>query len=65
MMATKKSGQTKDCHKDKADHSAVCIWKKVQKGGKKWQLNVKAHQKSIMNWGPVAQGRLDSSEAML
>ena len=40
---TKGKKETKDCHKDKADHSAVCIWKKVQKGGKKWQLNVKAH----------------------
>ena len=34
MMATKKAGQTKDCHKDKADHSAVCIWKRDKKGGK-------------------------------
>ena len=29
--------ETKDCHKDKADHSAVCIWKPGQKRGQNAQ----------------------------
>ena len=78
MMATKKGDtQTKDCHKDKADHSAVCIWKKGQKTGQnleKWQKMAAQRQSSLekcYELGPtaqssaVAQGHLDSAQAVL
>ena len=65
MMATKKSGQTKDCHKDKADHSPVCICKKGQKMAQNRQKMAAQRQSSLEKYyelGPaVAQGHLDSA----
>ena len=73
-MATKKEGETKDCHKDKADHSAVCIWKPGQKRGQNAQKMAARRQSSLEKYyelgptaalPPVAQGHLDSAQAVL
>ena len=53
MMATKKAGQTKDCHKDKADHSPVCIRKKGQKRAQNLQKMAAPRQSSLENYNEL------------
>ena len=55
MMATKKAGQTKDCHKDKADHSPVCIRKKGQKRAQNLQKMAASRQSSLENYNELPQ----------
>ena len=53
MMATKKAEQTKDCHKDKADHSPVCIRKKGQKRAQNLQKMAAPRQSSLGNYNEL------------